>query len=114
MCVVATLMALIVFGALRYDNFLSPFNILSFLRYNSMFALIALGMAFVIMTGGIDLSVGGVAAMSSVVAALLSPYNWWEGLIGGAAVGTLAGLVNGLIITKLRIQPFIATLAAML
>ncbi|MDK1493172.1 ABC transporter permease, partial [Sinorhizobium sp. 7-81] len=56
--VILALFGLILFGALRYDNFLSQYNILSFLRYNSMFALIALGMAFVIMTGGIDLSVG--------------------------------------------------------
>ena len=80
---VAALIALILFGALRYDNFLSQYNALSFLRYNSMFALIALGMALVIMTGGIDLSVGGTAAMASVVAALLSPYHWAAGLFGG-------------------------------
>ena len=66
--VIAALLALLIFGGLRYDNFLSPYNILSFLRYNSMFALVALGMCFVIMTGGIDLSVGSVAALSSVVA----------------------------------------------
>ena len=51
----------------------AQFNILTFLRYNSMFALIALGMCFVIMTGGIDLSVGSTAAMASVVAALSQP-----------------------------------------
>lgn len=112
--VVAALIALIIFGALRYDNFLSPFNVLTFLRYNSMFALIALGMAFVIMTGGIDLSVGATAAMSSVVAALLSPYHWAAGLGGGLAAGLAVGLLNGLIITRLRIQPFITTLATML
>ncbi len=83
--------ALIVFGALRYDNFLSPYNALTFLRYNSMFALIALGMALVIMTGGIDLSVGGTAAMASVVAALLSPYHWAAGLLGGLAAGLAVG-----------------------
>jgi ribose transport system permease protein len=112
--VLVALAALIVFGALRYENFLSPFNILSFLRYNSMFALIALGMAFVIMTGGIDLSVGGVAAMSSVVAALLSPYGWAAGLAGGVCAGLLVGSLNGLVITRMRVQPFIATLATML
>jgi ribose transport system permease protein len=112
--VFVALIALILFGALRYDHFLSPFNILSFLRYNSMFALIALGMAFVIMTGGIDLSVGGVAAMASVAAALLSPISWWAGLLGGLGAGLAAGLINGLVITQLRIQPFIATLAMML
>ena len=112
--VLAALALLILFGALRYDNFLSPYNILSFLRYNSMFALIALGMAFVIMTGGIDLSVGGVAAVSSVVAALLSPYHWAAGLFGGLGAGLAFGCLNGLVITRMQIQPFIATLASML
>ncbi|ACM31188.1 ABC transporter permease [Rhizobium rhizogenes] len=112
--VLFALAALILFGALRYDNFLSSFNILSFLRYNSMFTLVALGMAFVIITGGIDLSVGGVAACSSVVAAMLSTHSWWAGLAGGVGTGILAGLVNGLVVTKMRIQPFIATLAMML
>ncbi|KQV34787.1 MULTISPECIES: ABC transporter permease [unclassified Rhizobium] len=112
--VLIALAALILFGALRYDNFLSPFNILSFLRYNSMFALIALGMALVIMTGGIDLSVGAVAALASVVSALLSPISWYAGLAGGIGAGLMVGLLNGLVITRLRIQPFIATLAAML
>lgn len=112
--VILALFGLILFGALRYDHFLSQYNILSFLRYNSMFALIALGMAFVIITGGIDLSVGGTAAMASVVAALLSPYHWAAGLLGGMAAGLAVGAVNGFIITKMRIQPFIATLATML
>jgi ribose transport system permease protein len=71
--VLLALVALIVFGWLRYDNFLGSFNILTVLRYNAMFALVALGMAYVIMTGGIDLSVGSTAALGSVVAALLSP-----------------------------------------
>lgn len=112
--VILALAGLILFGALRYDNFLSPFNILSFLRYNSMFALIALGIALVIITGGIDLSVGGTAAMASVVAALLSPYHWAAGLLGGMAAGLAVGALNGFVITKMRIQPFIATLATML
>jgi ribose transport system permease protein len=112
--VLLALAALILFGSLRYDNFLSPFNILSFLRYNSMFALIALGMAFVIITGGIDLSVGGVAACSSVVAAMFSTHSWWAGLGAGMATGLVAGVINGLMITKMRLQPFIATLAMML
>lgn len=112
--VVLALFGLILFGALRYENFLSQYNILSFLRYNSMFALIALGMAFVIMTGGIDLSVGGTAAMASVVAALLSPYHWAAGLFGGIAAGLAVGALNGFTVTVMRIQPFIATLATML
>ncbi|QGJ78187.1 sugar ABC transporter permease (plasmid) [Sinorhizobium meliloti] len=112
--VILALFGLILFGALRYENFLSQYNILSFLRYNSMFALIALGMAFVIITGGIDLSVGGAAAMASVVAALLSPYHWAAGLFGGIAAGFAVGALNGFTVTVMRIQPFIATLATML
>ncbi|KQR67823.1 sugar ABC transporter permease [Rhizobium sp. Leaf384] len=112
--VMVALLALILFGALRYDNFLSSFNILSFLRYNAMFALIALGMCFVIITGGIDLSVGGVAALASVVSAFASPYGWAAGLAAGMAAGLAFGVLNGIMITQMRIQPFIATLAAML
>ncbi len=112
--VLITLALLILFGAWRYDHFLSPFNILTFLRYNSMFALIALGMCFVIMTGGIDLSVGSTAAMSSVVAAYVSPYGLIPGLAAGAGAGLAVGILNGILITRLKILPFIATLASML
>src|SRR4051812_7163435 len=112
--VTLALLALILFGWLRYENFLSEYNVLSFLRYNSMFALIALGMCFVIITGGIDLSVGGAASLSSVVAAHLSGYGIVPGVLGGLATGLAVGLLNALIITRLRILPFIATLATML
>jgi len=112
--VLVALIALIIFGWLRYENFLGTYNILSVLRYNSMFALVALGMCFVIMTGGIDLSVGSTAALGSVVAALLSPYGLIPGLVGGLAAGLAVGIVNALVITRLNILPFIATLATML
>jgi galactofuranose transport system permease protein len=114
MAVVAVLIILTLLGAWRYDGFIGTYNVQTVLRYNSMFALVALGMCFVIMTGGIDLSVGSVAAFSSVVAAYLSPYGLLPGLLGGLCAGLLAGTLNALIITKLRILPFIATLATML
>jgi ribose/xylose/arabinose/galactoside ABC-type transport system permease subunit len=112
--VLIALALLVLFGWLRYDNFLGAFNISTVLRYNSMFALVALGMCFVIMTGGIDLSVGGTAALGSVVAAMLSPYGTLAGAFGGIAAGLCIGLINGIVIVRLRILPFIATLAAML
>ena len=112
--VLIALVALIFFGWLRYDNFLGLFNITSVLRYQSMFGLVALGMCFVIMTGGIDLSVGGTAAFGSVVAALASPYGMLAGACAGVAAGLVIGVLNGLVIVKLRILPFIATLAMML
>jgi galactofuranose transport system permease protein len=112
--VLIALLLLILFGAFRYENFLGVFNVLSVLRYNSMFALVALGMCFVIMSGGIDLSVGTCAALGSVVSALLSPYGLWVALVGGMGAGAGIGFLNGLAITWLNIPPFISSLAAML
>ncbi|MEO6607241.1 MAG: ABC transporter permease [Aestuariivirga sp.] len=112
--VLIALALLILFGWLRYDNFLDPFNVTSVLRYNSMFALVALGMCFVIMTGGIDLSVGSTAALGSVVSAMLSSQGMLIGTLGGVAAGLCVGILNGFVIVRLRILPFIATLAAML
>ncbi|HEY0071522.1 MAG TPA: ABC transporter permease [Chloroflexia bacterium] len=112
--VLIALAVLILFGALRYENFLSSYNISTVLRYNSMFGLIALGMAFVIMTGGIDLSVGSVAALASVIAALMSPYGMLPGVLVPVLVGMLVGFTNGWIITRLNILPFIVTLAMLL
>jgi galactofuranose transport system permease protein len=112
--VFVALAAIILFGWLRYDNFLGSFNILSVLRYNSMFALVALGMCFVIMAGGIDLSVGSTAALGSVVAAYASPHGVVPGLFAGLAAGSIVGIINAFVVTRMNIMPFIATLATML
>ncbi|HWG84812.1 MAG TPA: ABC transporter permease [Deinococcales bacterium] len=112
--VLVALALLILFGALRYDGFLSAYNVTSVLRYNSMFGLVALGMAFVIMTGGIDLSVGSIVAFASVVAALVSPQGTLVGVLVPVLAGTVLGLVNGVVIARLGILPFIATLAMLL
>lgn len=112
--VLIALILLILFGALRYDNFLGQYNVLSFLRYNSMFGLVALGMCFVILAGGIDLSVGATAALASVLSALASPYGLAAGLVAGVGGGLAIGTLNGLVVTRLKILPFIATLAGML
>lgn len=112
--VLAALVALVAFGALRYDNFLGSYNVLSVLRYNSMFALISLGQAFVIMNAGIDLSVGATVACGSVVAALMSPYGLLPGLAGGVLVGLVVGLANAFMVVGMKLLPFIATLAGML
>jgi ribose transport system permease protein len=112
--VVLALIVLIAFGFWRYENFLGLFNVMSVLRYNSMFALVALGMCFVIMTGGIDLSVGSTAALGSVAAALASPYGIIPGAAAGLAAGLVVGIINGALVTRANIMPFIATLATML
>ena len=112
--VMTALILLILFGALRYDHFLGVYNVLGVLRYNSMFALTSLGMCFVIMGAGIDLSVGTTAAFASVVSALMSPYGLFPGLFGGLAAGLAVGVINGFVVTRMNIQPFIATLSGML
>ena len=112
--ILLALAALLVLGVLRYDHFASAYNINSFWRYNSMFALISVGMAFVIITGGIDLSVGTVAALASVVAALASPHGGLVAVLAGAGAGLAIGVLNGLVITHMRILPFIVTLATSL
>jgi ribose transport system permease protein len=108
------LAVLILFGMLRYENFASAYNLSSFLGYNSMFVVISVGMCLVIMTGGIDLSVGTVAALASVVAAMLSPHGLVVALPAGVATGLTAGALNAGMISGLRLPPFMATLATML
>lgn len=108
------LVVMILFGVLRYDNFASAYNLSSFLGYNAMFVVISVGMCLVIMTGGIDLSVGTVAALASVVAAMLSPMGLIVALPGGVAAGLAAGALNAAMISGLRLPPFMATLATML
>jgi len=109
-----TLVLVCIFAAYRYDRFLTEFNISNVLRQNSMLGLVALGMTFVILTGGIDLSVGSLVAVSGVIAALLANRGTVFAVAAAIAFTAALGLVNGLVIAKARIQPFIATLAMMI
>ena len=111
------LIALIVacaFGFARYATFLTPENLLNVLRQNSMVGLVALGMTFVILTAGIDLSVGSLLAVAGVVTAALSPRGTLIAIAAGVGSAALLGMANGLVIAKARIQPFIVTLAMMI
>lgn len=106
------LIVVVIFSFIRYDNF-DSITITSVLSFNTQFGLIALGMTFVIMTGGIDLSVGGIAALASVVAALLSPHGFFVALFGAILAGALVGIVNGFVVAWMRVPPFITTLATL-
>jgi ribose transport system permease protein len=109
------LVVLVVFGTLRYgENFATGFNLSSFTGDTAKYGLVALGMTFVIMTGGIDLSVGSVVALGGVVAIKVSEHGLLPGLLAGTAAGAAVGAVNGLLITRLGLQPFIVTLATLL
>ena len=109
------LVAVFLFGVWRYgENFTSSFNLWKLLQNNTFFALIALGMTFVIITGGIDLSVGAVVAFSAVAGARLSSEGLWVATLGAIGVGMAVGAINGALIARFHVQPFIITLAALL
>lgn len=103
-----------VFAFARYERFLTEENLTNVLRQNSMLGLVALGMTFVILTGGIDLSVGSLVAVAGVVAASLAGRGVLVALAAGIGLAAALGVLNGLVIAKARIQPFIVTLAMMI
>ncbi len=110
------LIVLLVVFSLASPNFFQIDNLIGILLATTVNGVLALGVTFVIITGGIDLSIGTVLTLSAVMTGVFIT-NWqWPvllGSLGGIATGTLAGLVNGLIIAKLKVPPFIATLGVL-
>lgn len=107
-------LALCVAVALMNDRFLTKGNILNVLRQLFSNCNLALGMCLVIITGGIDLSVGAVMALSGTLCAGMIANNTLSiplAILMGLAIGILVGLVNGTIIAKMHIAPFIVTMA---
>jgi ribose transport system permease protein len=102
--------------ALATDTFFTVDNLTNVLRQNAFPAVIAAGMTFVILTAGIDLSVGSVVGLSGVLCADALVHGWglWAGAGVGLLVGLLVGTMNGLIVTRVRVPPFVVTLAMML
>jgi ribose transport system permease protein len=97
-------------------TFLTATNIFNILRALSWIAISAFGECLVIITGGVDLSVGSVMALSGLAAAKLMAAGApiWIGILAGLATGTVIGLANGVMITKAKLPPFIATLGTLL
>lgn len=113
-----SIIALVIFSiiiALLTDSFLTVSNILNVFRQTSINAVIAAGMTFVILTSGIDLSVGSVAAFTGAIGATLiaKESNVFLTVIVVLAIGAVIGGANGVVISKGNVQPFIATLATM-
>lgn len=109
------LIVLMVFVTIMNPNFIQVGNILNLLRQVSINGLIAFGMTFVIITGGIDLSVGSTLALSGALGAGMIAAGWNPVIatLGALIMGALLGAVNGVVITKGKTAPFIATLATM-
>jgi ribose transport system permease protein len=98
------------------EPFLNPANLELMMRQGVIVGLGAIGMSYVIMTGGIDLSPGSTIALTTVVVALVlkATNNPILGIGVSILVGLIAGLINGILVAKLKVGPFIVTLASML
>ena len=109
----AALVILFIVFALASPYFFTFDNIVGILVATAVNGLLAIGVTFIIITGGIDLSVGTVMTLSSVMAAVF--VKTWElpvplGILAGVVTGTFAGMLNGLMVTRLKLPSFIATL----
>jgi len=111
---VATLAALCIFTALMTDRFLTPLNLTNILVQSSIMAVIAIGMTFVIVGGGFDLSVGSTAAFAGCVGTgVMLKAGILLGVVAGIIAGAAVGLANGLVVAVLDVNPFITTLGTM-
>jgi len=113
---VSLIAAMSVFGGVSYTGFFSAQVFLNLLIDNAFLVIVAVGMTFVILSGGIDLSVGSVVALSTIVLAKLVQHLHWDLMVAiplVLAMGTLFGAFMGWLIQRFRLQPFIVTLAGM-
>ena len=115
--ILIVLIAIIVWIRFLNPNFTDPPVFLNFLRRASPLMILAAGQLYVVAAGGFDLSVGSIVTATTVVAARYSdgdPANTWWLIIVLLAGGALIGTINGLVVTKLKVPSFIATLAMLL
>jgi putative xylitol transport system permease protein len=113
---IVVFLACLLLLSISTDSFLTVSNLINVVRQSSIIGFIALGMTFVMITAGIDLSVGSVAGLAGVVAASLAPASssaFAAPLAAGLGVGLFVGLVNAVLIVRGRVLPFLATLAIM-
>jgi ribose transport system permease protein len=105
----------LVFAVQLPDTFLTARNLLNVTQQVSMLAVVAFTMTAVMAMGDFDLSVGAMASLAGVVAAVLFAVGWplWAGLLAALGVGLLGGLLNGLLVSALGILPFVATLGTL-
>ena len=113
--IVAILVALVIFFGTQSSNFLKTNTLMTILKQVSIIGVISVGMAFVILTAGIDLSVGSIACVTSVTAAMFmkSGLPTLPSCVAAVLLATLYGSVSGLLVTMLSMSPLIATLGIM-
>ena len=110
-----TLIVLFVLLSLASPNFLTATNLSSVVRQTAVINIVALGMTVIIIAGGIDLSVGSILALAGLLGTMRLEQHQpiWLAMIVGITAGAVAGLANGMMVTALRINPFIVTLGTM-
>lgn len=99
------------------SNFVSAYNLFNLVERSSLYGIIGIGVAFVIITGGIDLSIGsliGLVAITFPFLVLVQGAPIWAGLLAILALSLAAGISHGLLITKLKLQPFVVTLCGLM
>ena len=104
------------FFALQSPRFLTGANLSLVLQQVMVVGVLAIGQTLVILTGGIDLACGMIMALGSITMSLLAVKHGWHpavAIAGGMSVTTLAGMVNGLLVTRIKLPPFIVTLGTM-
>lgn len=113
--IMLALLGLLAISAIASPVFLTMDNLFNVVLQGSINAIVAVGMTFVITMGGIDLSVGSIVALAGMVTADVLKHGWGvpTAVVGGLAVGTACGMFNGLMITRMRLPPFIVTLGTM-
>ncbi|KAB2661425.1 MAG: ABC transporter permease [Verrucomicrobia bacterium] len=110
-------LAVFVFTALRNPQFVSAYNLENLIRWISLFGIISIGVSFVIITGGIDLSIGSLIGLTGSLMAWLLTHRGWSvpaTLVTVLLLSLSVGLAHGLLITRLRLQPFVVTLCGLL
>ncbi|MDR5762845.1 ABC transporter permease [Caballeronia sp. LZ035] len=111
---VAILLVLVIAASFVSSDFLSVPNLANISRQVAGVGIMSVGMLLVVLTGGIDLSVGSVAALGSVLCALLIPeHGLWFALLATLLTGALCGFVSGALVAWFRLTPFVVTLAMM-
>jgi ribose transport system permease protein len=111
---VAILIVLVIAASFVSSDFMSVANVSNISRQVAGVGIMSVGMLLVVLTGGIDLSVGSIAALGSVLSALLIPdHGLGFALLASLAVGALCGLVSGVLVAWCRLTPFVVTLAMM-
>ena len=115
--ILGILLAVFFATAMGSESFLTAYNLFNLVERSSLYGIIGIGVAFVIITGGIDLSIGSLIGLVAVTAPLLVVDKGWGLFSGLAAIALLClivGLAHGLLITRLKLQPFIVTLCGLM